>query len=285
MVEALACAFLFFFCSQRPYQKPVTDITDNSTASITSPTSSARGLSPEIKVMVLLCTYNEAGNIEKMFAEIAQHLSIADVLVVDDNSPDGTGDLVRAAGEKDPRYHLLSRSGKLGLGTATRDGLMWGVEHKYDYIINMDADLSHDPASLPALIDAVVSDSEVDVAVGSRYVPGGGFAGLAWHRKVISKALNGYATRILRLPITDCSGSFRCYRGSALARLDFSKLTCPGYGFLEEILVALKDMGCRFAEIPIQFELRNAGQSKLSWRDAAGAIRVIHQLALRRQKT
>ncbi|GAB5401920.1 MAG: polyprenol monophosphomannose synthase [Aureliella sp.] len=232
--------------------------------------------------MILLCTYNEAGNIQKMFDQIAQHLPAADVLVVDDNSPDGTGDLVRSASETDSRYHLLSRSGKQGLGTATRAGLMWGVEHQYDFVINMDADLSHDPASLPAVFDAVASQPEIDVAVGSRYVPGGGFAGLAWHRKVISKMLNGYATRILRLPIKDCSGSFRCYRGSALAKLDFSQLNCPGYGFLEEILVALKDAGCQFTEVPIQFELRNAGQSKLSWRDAAGAIRVIHQLALRR---
>lgn len=234
------------------------------------------------RVVVLLCTYNEAGNVEEMFQQIDEHLPSADVLVVDDNSPDGTGDLVRAAGKSDLRYHLLARSGKLGLGTATRVGLMWGVAKGYDFIINMDADLSHDPASLPALFAAVNESEDVDVAVGSRYVPGGGFAGLAWHRRLISRALNGYATRLLRLPIKDCSGSFRCYRVTTLKKLDFAKLTCPGYGFLEEILVALRDAGCKFTEVPIQFETRNAGESKLSWRDAAGAIRVIHQLAFRR---
>lgn len=236
----------------------------------------------EVRIVVLLCTYNEAGNVEEMLRQIAEHLPSADVLVVDDNSPDGTGDLIRAAGKLDPRYHLLARSGKLGLGTATRDGLMWGVSKGYDFIINMDADLSHDPASLPALFSAVNESEDVDVGVGSRYVPGGGFAGLAWHRQLISRGLNGYATRLLRLPIKDCSGSFRCYRVTTLAKLDFSKLTCPGYGFLEEILVALRDVGSNFVEVPIQFETRNAGESKLSWRDAAGAIRVIHQLAFRR---
>lgn len=239
-------------------------------------------LAKPARVLILLCTYNEAGNIPKMFGLTAKHLPQAGVLVVDDNSPDGTGQIVTDFSQDDSRYNLLARSGKLGLGTATRDGLLWGLEHNYDFIINLDADHSHDPVVLPAILAACRDNPEVGVAVGSRYVEGGGFEGLAWHRKIISWVLNTYATRLLRLPIKDCSGSYRCYRASVLRQLDFESLTCPGYGFLEEILVGLRRLGTQFVEVPIRFETRFHGQSKLSLKDAWGAVKVIHQLAWRR---
>lgn len=232
-------------------------------------------------MLVLLCTYNEAGNIEAMFRRILEHLPQTDILVVDDNSPDGTADLVKKAAELNSSIHLLLRAGKEGLGTATRSGLAWGIDHKYDYVINLDADQSHDPAKLPEFLAACTDGA--DIAVGSRYAPGGGLEGLAWHRKLISRSLNGYARRILRLPIRDCSGSYRCYSREALERIELNDLKCPGYGFLEEILVALADAGCSFAEVPIQFHDRGAGQSKLSAADAWGAIKVIHTLAFRRR--
>ncbi len=213
-----------------------------------------------------------------MFAGIAKALPEADILVVDDNSPDGTGKLVAELAQSNRRIHLLSRAGKQGLGTATRAGLEWAIQHNYDFVINLDADHSHDPARLPALLD-VCLESPIDVSVGSRYVDGGGFEGLAWHRKLISRGLNTYAKRLLNLPIKDCSGSYRCYRISALRKLDFSKLTCKGYGFLEEILVALKRSGATFAEVPIRFETRQHGESKLTLSDAIGAFKVIHRLA------
>ncbi|HBE67531.1 MAG TPA: hypothetical protein DDW52_05210 [Planctomycetaceae bacterium] len=234
-----------------------------------------------VKTLVLLCTYNEAGNIEAMFERIFEHLPQTDVLVVDDNSPDGTADLVKKAAKQKSAIHLVLRAGKEGLGTATRAGLAWGVQHGYDYIINLDADQSHDPAKLPDFL--VASRAGADVVVGSRYAPGGGRKGLAWHRKLISRALNGYARRVLGMPIRDCSGSYRCYSREALERIELSNLTCPGYGFLEEILVALADAGCSFAEVPIQFHDRGAGQSKLSASDAWGAIKIIHKLAFRRR--
>ena len=170
--------------------------------------------------LILLCTYNEAGNLPRMFELLEQHVPQADILVVDDNSPDGTGEIVQQYSRENPRIQLLARPGKQGLGTATRDGIHWGLSRDYQFLVNLDADHSHDPGSIPGLLAACQSVSpsgkEYDVAIGSRYVDGGGFEGLPWHRRIISQALNGYATRMLRLPIRDCSGSFRCYRTATL---------------------------------------------------------------------
>lgn len=237
----------------------------------------------DARVLVLLCTYNEGENVGKMLSALGEALPSADVLVVDDNSPDGTANIVRQFAAEDPRYHLLDRPGKLGLGTAVRDGIRWCLEREYDFLINLDSDMSHNPNTTPAMLAACMHP-DVDVAVGSRYVPGGSLEGLAWHRRLISRALNGYATRILRLPISDCSGSFRCYRTRALRSLDLNQLKCSGYGFLEEILVTMYRRGAKLAEVPIQFESRHAGESKLSLGDAIGALKVIHALALRSGK-
>ena len=276
------------------------------------------------RVAVLLCTYNEVENLPELMAQLSQHLPQADVLVVDDSSPDGTSNWVRAqpnyrgldevrpdatsdsrstlrveyrvldklqagvpsqqrVGDQAGELYLLQRSGKHGLGTATRAGMQWCLERGYDYVIQLDADLSHPPEIAPQLLAACRSSQPAcDVAIGSRYVTGGGLEGLALHRRWISRALNAYATTLLRLPIEDCSGSYRCYRTASLRQIDFAKLTCPGYGFLEEILVALYRSGAQLAEIPIQFEARAGGHSKLSLGDALGALQVIHKLALRR---
>lgn len=234
-------------------------------------------------VVVMFCTYNEVGNLPKIFELLDKHVPQADVLVVDDSSPDGTAEIVRQRAEADSRFHLLKRPGKLGLGTATRDGMRWCIEQGYEYLVNMDADLSHEPSSIPAVLGGCESDSTVDVSVGSRYVPGGGFEGLAWHRRLISRMLNGYATRLLSLPIRDCSGSFRCYRLSTLRKVDLSLLTCKGYGFLEEILVALLKVDAKFTEVPIRFDTRFSGESKLGVSDAVGALKVIHKLAFRKR--
>ncbi len=258
---------------------------------------------------MLLCTYNEAENLPKLLQQLAVHLPFADVLVVDDNSPDGTATVVQsqtrfagtlrsvenakhlelhglhgtAAQNNSSAIYLLGRDGKHGLGTATRTGLQWCVQQPYDFVVNLDADLSHDPADAPRLLSACMAESpECDVAVGSRYIAGGGIQGLAVHRRVMSRLLNAYATRLLGLPIKDCSGSYRCYRASSLLGLDFDRLVCPGYGFLEEILVALHRRGAQLCEIPIEFRARSSGHSKLGISDAWGAMAVIHRLAWRR---
>ncbi len=281
--------------------------------SASSPAADSSQLAASPRVIVLLCTYNEAKNLPELFEQLGQHLPSADVLVVDDNSPDGTASLVRSqvafqdhmsvasvnsavsaspppASHKPhsgtaetPSVYLLQRDGKHGLGTATRSGLQWCMERGYDFIINLDADLSHDPAYAPSLLAACTTEnSAADVAVGSRYVAGGGMQGLAIHRRWISRLLNAYATRLLQLPVKDCSGSYRCYRVSFLKKLDFDRLHCPGYGFLEEILVALHRSGARLQEIPIEFHSRSQGKSKLGPSDAWGALAVIHRLAFRK---
>lgn len=241
------------------------------------------------RTAVLLCTFNEAENLAALIPQIYSALPSVDVLVVDDNSPDGTAQTVRSfsryaegdALRSAPAIYLLQRSGKRGLGSATRDGLQWCLNRDYDFVINLDADGSHDPRSAQRMLDVCVApEGHCDVAVGSRYIDGGGVGGWAWHRRLMSRMLNGYAKRLLRLPINDCSGSFRCYRTSQLRELDFERLTCPGYGFLEEILVALHRQGARLVEVPIEFRERASGHSKLSFADAWGAIKVIHRLAL-----
>jgi len=245
------------------------------------------------RVVVLLCTYNEAQNLPELFLQLRKHLPQADVLVVDDNSPDGTSACVQALpgyretaddgmADSGPAVFLLKRSGKQGLGTATRLGLQWCMSQSYDFVINLDADLSHAPEYAPILLSACTDERVAgDVAVGSRYVAGGGMRGLPLHRQLISRLLNSYATRLLGLPVRDCSGSFRCYRMTALRQLDFASLTCPGYGFLEEILVALHRSGAKLVELPIEFHSRSQGDSKLGFSDAWGAISVIHRLAMR----
>jgi dolichol-phosphate mannosyltransferase len=229
------------------------------------------------RVLILLCTYNEALNMPNMVTQLQAALPQADILVVDDNSPDGTGAWVQQAAAADSRLHLLARQGKLGLGSATRDGMRWCLGRNYDYLINLDADLSHRPADTSRLL-AACQQPDCDVAVASRYQPGGGFANIAAHRRLMSWTLNRYANWLLKLPLTDCSGSFRCYRTSALRSIELGELSCAGYGFLEEILVALNRAGCRFVEVPIWFDARSLGHSKLSFADAWGAIKVIHQL-------
>ena len=235
------------------------------------------------RALVVLCTYNEAGNLPRLFEALDKHVAFADILVVDDNSPDGTADWIRQRMQSDSATHLLLRSGKLGLGTALRDAIRWCLARDYDYLINLDADLSHDPAAIPTMLQACI-DQEADVAVGTRYLPGGSSPGLSFHRKLISRTLNGYANWLLELPLTDCSGSFRCYRTNALRKLNLDQLSCPGYGFLEEILVALHRNGGHFAQVPIVFDCRHAGDSKLSFHDAVGAIGIIHRLAFQSKK-
>lgn len=200
-----------------------------------------------------------------------------DVLVVDDNSPDGTGKWAASAAASTARIHLLSRSGKLGLGSALRDAIRWCLERDYEFMVNLDADLSHDPSKVPELL-RIAKAEKVDVVIGSRYVAGGGTEGLSFVRKILSRSLNQYVARVLKLPARDCSGSYRCYRVSKLRDLNVDRLTCDGYGFLEEILVTLHRLGATMRETPITYHERHGGQSKLSWSDATGVMDVVRRL-------
>lgn len=229
------------------------------------------------RVLVVLCTYNESETLPEMVASLRSVAPKWDVLVVDDNSPDGTGRWVTEKMSSDPRLHLISRPSKLGLGSALRDAIAWCLNRDYQFLVNLDADLSHDPHQVPKIV-AICEEQSADIAIGSRYVAGGNTEGLSAVRTMISRALNRYATRVLALPVQDCSGSYRCYRVSSLRKLHLSELTCNGYGFLEEILAIMYRQGAKLVEMPITYHVRKGGKSKLSFADAVGALRVIRAL-------
>lgn len=235
------------------------------------------------RVLVLLCTYNERHNLPAMVSALWETLPSADILVMDDNSPDGTGVWAMEQHGLTPKLNVVVRPGKLGLGSALRDGMRWCLQRQYDYLINLDADQSHDPRVCPTLLEPCLADeSGTLVTIGSRYVTGGASTGLSPMRLGLSRGLNWYASKLLRLPVRDCSGSYRCYPTSLLGKLDLDELACNGYGFLEEVLKHLQTKGASFQEVPITYHARGSGSSKLSLADALGAMTVIHRLALMR---
>jgi dolichol-phosphate mannosyltransferase len=176
--------------------------------------------------------------------------------------------------------HVLHRSGKLGLGTATVAAMRFAIEHGFDYLMNLDADFSHPPRFIPALLDGM---NDHDVMIGSRYVKGGEVEGeFNFKRKLMSAGINWYARLLLGLRTRDNSGSFRCYRVSKLAEIDLGRIQSRGYSYLEEILFWCRQVGCRMGETPIRFENRRAGVSKINMGEAVEALRVILQLGAAR---
>jgi dolichol-phosphate mannosyltransferase len=235
------------------------------------------------KTLVTVATYNEIDNLPLLVAEIFQYAPQVDLLVIDDNSPDGTGRWCDEQAEKDPRIHCLHREGKLGLGTAIVAGMRYAIERGYQFVLNVDADFSHHPRYLPQLIAGMTpADSPpVDVMIGSRYVAGGGIEGWPLKRYLMSRSVNLYARCLLGLKPKDCSGAYRCYRVSRLAQLDFNSFLSHGYSFQEEILWHLKRIGCRFGETPITFVDRVRGSSKINSQEAWNALWVILALGRR----
>lgn len=221
------------------------------------------------RVLIILCTYNERENIGRLIPEIHHFAPDADVLVVDDNSPDGTGELADELSREDSRIRVMHRSNKAGLGAATLAAFRYAIEQGYDLVINLDADFSHPPAAIPALREEM---KRADVSIGSRYIPGGGIQGWGWLRHFMSRGVNWYSRLFLRLRTRDNSGSYRCYRVSKLAELDFDRVRCKGYAFQEEILYRCRRLGCRFQETPIVFEDRQHGESKINFREVVAAL-------------
>jgi dolichol-phosphate mannosyltransferase len=230
------------------------------------------------RTLVVLATYNEVENLPGLVDAVFAALPEGDVLVVDDNSPDGTGRWCDERAATEPRLACLHRPGKQGLGTATLAGMRHAIEGDYEVIATMDADWSHDPAHLPELVAALV---HADVAIGSRYVPGGAIEGWPWHRRVMSRWINRLSCRMLSLPIHDTSGAFRAYRVSVLRTIDLDGVRSTGYAYLEEILWHLAEADATFAEVPITFRQRRAGRSKISVREAFDKLATL--LRLRRQ--
>ena len=231
------------------------------------------------RILVLICTYNERENIATLVPEIRQALPSADVLVVDDNSPDGTADAVRALQATDRQIDLLLRQEKAGLGAATLAGMAEGLARGYDWIINMDADWSHPPAVLPKLVHQM---SQADVVIASRYVADGGIEGWPWQRYVMSWGVNWYCRLLLGLQNRDCSGAYRAYRATTLRQVDFAGFLSRGYAFQEEMLYRCQKAGARFCEVPFVFQDRAIGDSKINVTEIVRALWDIARLGTRR---
>jgi dolichol-phosphate mannosyltransferase len=239
--------------------------------SATTPPASGR-------LLISLATYNEAGNLRPLVETIRQFAPSGAILIIDDNSPDGTGKIADELRDSLSDIHVIHRPGKLGLGTATMAAMTFAIEHKYEYLLNLDADFSHPPRFIPALLEGM---ADHDVMIGSRYVPGGGVeGGFTLKRRLMSGGINGYARLLLKLTSKDNSGAFRCYRVSKLAEIDLSQVRSRGYSFQEEILYLCQTVGCRIGETPILFENRRAGSSKINMREAASALWILFQLGV-----
>ena len=228
-----------------------------------------------MRVLVVVPTYNEVENVEPLLRAVRDAVPAADVLVVDDNSPDGTGAKVVAMadaldGDGTGRIELLARPRKDGLGSAYRHGFEVALDGGYDVIVSMDVDLSHDPAVIPAMLRLV--DAGADAVIGSRYVPGGSTVDWPLHRRVLSRWGNRYTSLVLGLQLRDCTSGFRAYRADALKRIDPGSTTAEGYAFLTELMRRIVRDGSRVMETPIEFADRRYGTSKMSGRIVAESM-------------
>lgn len=216
---------------------------------------------PPEGVLVIIPTYNEVENLESILDRLHGSVSGAHVLVVDDNSPDGTGDLADKLAAREPWIHVLHRPGKSGLGPAYVAGFRWGRGHGYDVLVEMDADGSHPPEQLPRLLDAL---ADHDLVLGSRYVPGGEVTDWPWHRLLLSRAGNVYTRLALRLPLRDATGGYRAARAELIDRLPFEEVASQGYCFQVDWAWRAWRAGARVAEVPITFSERALGRSKMT---------------------
>lgn len=231
------------------------------------------------KALVALATFNELECLPSLVEAIEDSLPTADLLVVDDNSPDGTGKWCEDRTATDSRLSCIHRSGKLGLGSATIEAFRYAIENHYDVVCTMDADWSHEPKVLPQLIAML---EETDVAIGSRYCSGGKIEGWPLSRRVVSRVMNRLTRLLLRVPARDTSGAFRAYRVDTLRSLDLTKISSTGYAYLEEIVWLLDRNGATFSEVPITFRDRQAGESKVSFSELKGKLGMLWRCTMRR---
>ena len=231
---------------------------------------------PITSVLVVVPTLNEVDNIERLLTGIRAAAPTVDVLVVDDASPDGTADFAESLGRALGAVAVVRRDGEPGLGAAYRDGFRYGLTHGYDAVIEMDADLSHEPATIPALIAAL--DAGADLAIGTRYIAGGATPGWPLHRRLLSRAGGEYARRRLHLPSHDPTSGFRAFRADLLGRCELDTVGAQGFAFQLEMLHRASRLGARVVEVPIVFRDRTAGESKLSGAIAQEALHMVNAL-------
>ncbi len=236
-----------------------------------------------MRPLVVLPTYQEAENIAEVLRRLREAAPSAEVLVVDDSSPDGTAALAKAVGHDLGGVDVLVRASKSGLGSAYRAGFAEGLARGYDVLVEMDSDLSHDPSRLPALLEAV--EAGADLVVGSRYVPGGAIPDWPLHRRLLSRWGNRYADVVLGLSVRDATSGFRAYRADALRAMDLGDVSADGYGFQIEMAYRVATNGGAIVEIPIEFVDRQRGTSKMSFRIIAEALALVTWWGLRDRVT
>lgn len=233
---------------------------------------------PGERALIVVPTYNERDNVGEVATRFLADLPAANILFVDDNSPDGTGAVLDEIAGRDPRVHVLHRPGKLGLGTAYLDGFRWGLARGYEYLFEMDADFSHDPKYLPTMLG--LAQDGADVVIGSRYCEGGGTENWGVGRRIISRGGSLYARTILGVKIRDVTAGFICWRRRALEALDLDAIRSNGYSFQIEMKYRALAAGLRVVETPIVFIDRRIGQSKMSRAIFAEALLMVWKLRL-----
>jgi len=237
----------------------------------------SRLLPTRMKVLVIVPTYNERENLPRLVPAILEQGESFHVLVVDDNSPDGTGQIADELAANEPRIDVLHRDGKRGLGTAYVAGFKWALDQGFDYVFEMDADFSHDPKDLPRLLDGAMRG---DCAVGSRWVEGGGTENWSLIRTLISRGGSLYAKTILGVPVNDLTSGFKCFSAYVLRQLDLDSIHSNGYGFQVEVNYRCHRLGFRITEVPIRFIDRRVGKSKMSAWIVVEAAKVVWKLRL-----
>lgn len=232
-----------------------------------------------LEAVVVVPTYNELQNIDSLLEALLALPDRVHVLVVDDGSPDGTGGRVDEWVRREPRVGIIHRPRKMGLGTAYKAGFSRALSEGFEAMIEMDADFSHRPAYVSELL---AKAADFDLVIGSRYIPGGGTSGWGFHRRLLSEGANIFARGMLGLEVRDCTAGFRCYAAAALRRIDFTSVLAEGYSFQVEMLVRVLKNGGRVAEIPIIFEERRHGKSKISRAEVFRAIGTVLRLSRER---
>ncbi len=232
-----------------------------------------------MKILAISPTYNERDNVEELISQIHKAVPECHILIVDDNSPDKTHELIRDMMKSDERLHLIVREGKMGLGTAYCRGFKWAIEHQYDRIVQIDADLSHNPEEIPNMIEKI---KDCDVVIGSRYVNGVNVVNWPLRRLMLSYFANIYARMITGLPVKDSTAGFKCFRREVLESIDLDNIRSEGYAFQIEMNFLSWIKGYRICEIPIVFVDRTVGKSKMSKKIIYEAIWMVPKLKLKR---
>jgi dolichol-phosphate mannosyltransferase len=228
-----------------------------------------------MKALVIIPTYNEKENIEKIVPAVLEKDEILDILIVDDNSPDGTGAIADRMAQENKKIKVLHRPGKSGLGTAYIAGFKYALENGYDYIFEMDADFSHDPKYIPEFLKAI---KEADLVLGSRYINGVNVINWPMSRLLLSYYANVYSRWVTGLPVKDATGGFKCYRKEVLKAIDLDKVKSNGYSFQIEMSFRAWEKGFKVKELPIVFEDRRAGHSKMSKKIVREAVWMVWRL-------